>query len=103
MDINSNTTAGGDRRIRTQPMKVLITTDDYEIRGLIHIKPGGYQGRVSDLLNAKDLQYIPVTQATYRSLRDPALPPQKAWTLILRLDTIKMVIPQDGSEPPPAV
>lgn len=94
MDFKESTTGIGGK-IKTQPTKVLITTDDYEIQGLVHIKPGGYQSRVSDLLNARDLHFIPITQATYRSLRHPGEAPRQARTVIVRLDTIKMVVPED--------
>ena len=53
---------GLESKITTQAIKVMITTDVYEIEGFLHIKPGGYQSRVSDLLNAKGLQYIPITR-----------------------------------------
>ena len=85
-------------KVATSPLKVLVTTEDYEIRGLMHTRPGGYQSRISDLLNLKDLHYIPITQATYRSLRHPDEPPRKAWTLIVRLDTIRMVVPEDEAD-----
>ncbi|MEK6536030.1 MAG: hypothetical protein AABZ63_00905 [Actinomycetota bacterium] len=82
-----------DRTIQTEVIGVTITTDDYEIEGFIHIKPGGYQSRVSDLLNVKELHFIPLTQVTYHSLRRPDEPPRTSDTLIVRLDTIKMVVP----------
>ncbi len=85
--------------IQTKPIKVLITTEDYEIEGFMHIKPGGYQSRISDLLNMKELHYIPVTQATFRKLRHPDEPPRHADTLILKLDTVKMVVPLDKNRP----
>lgn len=85
--------------IQTKPIKVLITTDDYEIEGCMHIKPGGYQSRLSDLLNAKDLNYIPVTDAVFRKIRHPDEPPRRAETVILKLDTVKMVVPLDHRRP----
>lgn len=42
-----------DPTVQTQAIRVMVTTDDYEIEGFIHVKPGGYQSRVSDLLNVK--------------------------------------------------
>ena len=86
-------------KIQTEAVKVLVTTDDYEIEGYMHVKPGGYQSRISDLLNVKELHYIPITEATCRKLSDPAAPPRQVHTLILRLDTIKMVIPANGDAP----
>ncbi|GBE57650.1 hypothetical protein BMS3Abin01_00571 [bacterium BMS3Abin01] len=87
-------------QIKTKPIKVLVTTDDYEIEGFMHIKPGGYQSRVSDLLNAKELHYVPITHAVFRKLRHPDEPSRKTATLILRLDTIKMVVPLDAGDDP---
>ncbi len=87
-------------QIKTKLIKVLVTTDDYEIEGFMHIKPGGYQSRVSDLLNAKELHFVPITRAVFRKLRHPDEPCRKAATLILRLDTIKMVVPLDAGDDP---
>lgn len=86
-------------QIQTKPIKVLITTDDYEIEGCMHIKPGGYQSRISDLLNAKELHYIPVTEVVFRKIRHPDEPPRHADTVILKLDTVKMVVPLDRQQP----
>ncbi|MBE0428882.1 MAG: hypothetical protein IBX61_03310 [Thermoleophilia bacterium] len=83
-------------KIQTEPVRVWIATGDHEIDGYMHVKPGGYQSRISDVLNASDNDYIPVTEAGIRSLRNPQEQPRKADILILRLDTIKMVIPQAG-------
>lgn len=91
--------AGMGGNIQTKPIKVLITTDDYEIEGYLHIKPGGYQSRISDLLNMKELHYVPVTQAVFRKLRHPDEPPRQADTLILKLETVKMVVPLGNSHP----
>lgn len=90
--------AGVRQNIETKAVPVLITTEDYEIDGFMHIKPGGYQSRVSDILNAKGQQYLPLTNATYRSIRNPDEPVRKVETLVIRMDTIKMVAPQNGSE-----
>ena len=86
-------------RVQTEAIKVRLTTDDYEIEGFMHVKPGGYQSRISDLLNIKELHYVPVTNATYRKLGDPDAPMLHAQTLIVRLDTIKMVVPHNEQGP----
>lgn len=84
-------------QIQTKPIKVLITTDDYEIEGFMHIKPGGYQSRISDLLNAKDMHYVPITCAVFRKLRHPDEPARQADTLIIKLNTVKMVVPLENN------
>lgn len=85
-------------RIQTEAVRVIITTDDDVIEGFLHIKPGGYQSRVSDLLNAKELHFLPITNATCQSLRLPDTPPRKLPTVIIKVDAIKMVVPL-SSEP----
>ncbi len=84
-------------QVPTRAVRVLITTDDYEIEGDMHIKPGGYQSRISDLLNARDLHYLPVTSVVFRRRGAESEPPRRADTVILRRDTIKMVVPLDGT------
>lgn len=85
-------------KVPTKPIKVMITTDDYEIQGYLHIKVGGYQSRLSDLLNAKDTKFIPVTDAVYLSVTNPDGRPQQADTMIVRVDTIKAVVPDTREE-----
>jgi hypothetical protein len=80
-------------KIETHPVHVIVTTDDYEIDGYMHVKPGGYQSRISDLLNMREIHYIPITDASLRSVGLPEQPPRQAGTVIVRLDTIKMVVP----------
>lgn len=85
-------------KVETRPIQVLITTDDYEIEGHMHIKPGGYQSRISDLLNLKELHYIPVTDAVLHKLRSPDEQPRQAKTVIIKLDCIKMVVPMEDEK-----
>ena len=89
-------------QIHTQTIRVLLTTDDYEIDGLMHVRPGSYQSRVSDILNVKELHFVPLTHVTYRSLKNPNEPPRSVDTLIVRLDTIKMAVPQESWNQAPA-
>ena len=84
-------------KMETQAIKVMVITDDYEIHGKMHVKPGGYQARVSDILNHKDVRYIPITAATFKSLVRPDEDAQIAEALIVRVDTIKMVAPEKES------
>lgn len=76
----------------------MITTDDYEIQGYLHIKVGGYQSRLSDLLNAKDAKFIPITDAVYLQTHNPDGQPQHADTMIVRIDSIKAVVPYAEQE-----
>lgn len=89
-------------KIQTRPIRVLVTTDDYEIEGYMHIKPGGYQSRISDLLNMRDVHYLPITQVRFRNLHRPDEPLREVETMIVRLDTIKVVVPLDSESAPGA-
>jgi hypothetical protein len=89
-------------KIETHAIKVHVDTDDYEIEGYIHIKPGGYQSRLSDILNVKDVRFLPITCATCRNRRRPDEEPRQVKTMILRLETINMVVPVDEEGQPMA-
>jgi len=96
--INESLYCASEHKVATHAMKVSVTTDEYEIKGYIHIKPGGYQSRISDVLNAKDQKYVCLTEVTYRSLGHDEELVRQVDTLIVRLDTIKMVVPQEGED-----
>ena len=89
---------GINSKIPTNAIRVIITTDDDIIDGYLHIKPGGYQSRVSDLLNAKELRFVPITDATCQSLALPDSPPRQLSTVIIKVDTIRMVVPIANEE-----
>ena len=87
-----------DTKIPTKPVKVMISTDDYEIQGCLHIKVGAYHSRITDLLNSKDVKFIPITDALYLGVNDPEGEPAYADTMIVRIDSIKAVVPDPESE-----
>ncbi|MFA6002109.1 MAG: hypothetical protein WC828_08390 [Thermoleophilia bacterium] len=84
-----------EARFKTQPVKARILTDEYEIEGNVHIKPGHYNGRVSDILNAPEAEFIPVTQATCTSRLSEDSTPIETDCTIVQVKTIKMVFPYD--------
>ncbi len=86
-----------DARVKTQPVRAKILTDEYEIEGNVHLKPGTYQGRVSDILNAPEVEFIPVTQATCTSRNSRGSAPVKTDCTIVQVKTIRMVFPFEDS------
>jgi len=86
-----------DARAKTQPVKARIVTDEYEIEGNVHIKPGVYRGRVSDILNAPEVEFIPVTQAKCTSRASSDCEPVETDCTIVQVRTIKMVFPFEDS------
>ncbi|MCL4309442.1 MAG: DUF6812 domain-containing protein [Thermoleophilia bacterium] len=85
-----------DARVKTQPVRAKILTDEYEIEGNVHLKPGNHQGRVSDILNAPEVEFIPVTQATCTSRSSDSRPVQTDCTIV-QVKTIRMVFPFEDS------
>ena len=86
-----------DVRVKTQPVRARILTDEYEIEGNVHLKPGNYRGRVSDILNAPEIEFIPVTQAVCTSRGSSESLPVKTDCTILQVKTIRMVFPYEDS------
>ncbi len=86
-----------DVRAKTQPVRAKLITDEYEIEGNVHIKPGVYRGRVSDILNAPEVEFIPVTQATCTSRGATDSEPVETDCTIVQVRTIRMVFPFEDS------
>jgi hypothetical protein len=84
--------------VPTKPIKVLITTDLEVIQGYLHVKVGGYQSRISDLLNAKDIKFLPITDAVFLNVNNPKKEPDQVETIIVRIDSIRSVVPDSSSE-----
>lgn len=86
-----------DAKAKTLPVRARILTDEYEIEGNVHIKPGVYRGRVSDILNAPEVEFIPVTQAKCTSRASADSKPVSTDCTIVQVRTIKMVFPFEDS------
>lgn len=53
--------------VRTHPVNVRVfLRDGAMVEGKAHIKPGAYQRRVSDLLNGGKVQFVAITEASYK-------------------------------------
>lgn len=87
-----------DPKVETRPIRVMVTTNQYEIQGDLHIMAGGYQSRISDLLNRRDNKFIPITNALFLSVRDPNAEPRKADTVLVKVDCIEMIVPDTAQE-----
>lgn len=82
-----------EAKVKTQQVRAKILTDEYEIEGNVHLKPGSYRGRVSDILNAPEAEFIPVTQARCTSRNSAGSSPVSTDCTIVQVKTIKMVFP----------
>jgi hypothetical protein len=80
-----------DAKVKTHPVRARILTDEFEIDGNVHLKPGAGRGRVSDLLNAPEAEFIPVTQAKCTSRNSAGSTPVSTDCTIVQVKTIKMI------------
>jgi hypothetical protein len=85
-------------RIKTNPVRVKVYTNDFVLSGLVHTKPGGYKERVSDILNDVTSRFVVLTDVTFRPAHDETATPKGCRTMILRLEVINLLIPFDEAE-----
>ena len=79
----------------TLPVRARILTDEYDIEGNVHLKKGPYRGRVSDILNAPEIEFIPVTNAKCTSRDSAHAETMEAECTIVQVSSIKMVFPYE--------
>jgi hypothetical protein len=48
--------------------RILLETERHRIRGTVHLSRDGYRSRISDLLNASERDFLPLTDATIEQL-----------------------------------
>ncbi|MHB0915518.1 MAG: DUF6812 domain-containing protein [Thermoleophilia bacterium] len=84
-----------EAKTRTQPVRAKILTDQYEIEGNVHMKLDKLHGRVSQILDAPDVEFIPVTQATCTNRNDAGTEPVQTDCTIVQVKTIRMVFPYE--------
>lgn len=84
-----------EAKSRTQPVRAKILTDQYEIEGNVHMKLDELHGRVSQILDAPDIDFIPVTQATCTSRKADGSKPVQTDCTIVQVKTIRMVFPYE--------
>lgn len=87
-----------DPKVQTHPIRVMVSTREYEIQGNLHIMAGGYQSRISDLLNKRDCKFLPITDAIFMSIRNPNGEPRHAEAVLVKVDCIEMIVPDAQEE-----
>ena len=84
--------AEGDHlKIKTELVPVRIYTNDFEIEGNAHAKPGGYYSRVTDILNLSRVSFMPITEARYRIRTDAATEFIDAKCLVVKVENIELM------------
>lgn len=82
---------------KTNKVDVEIFTNNLKIIGFAHLRPDSYRGRLTDLLNEQNLNFLPVTDAkVFR--RDTEEIIYKTDCIALNKDLIEAVIPIDNKE-----
>ncbi len=76
----------------TNRVKVEIFTHELKVIGDAHLKPDSYRGRLTDLLNEQQLNFLPITTAkVYNRLSNELV--YKTECIALNKDLIEAVIP----------
>lgn len=78
-------------KVRTEPIRVRIFTPDFEIEGQAHAKPGGYAGRVTDVLNMSKVYFMPITDARYRARGAKASDFTDSECIVIRVSSIEIL------------
>lgn len=89
----------------TRPVPVKIFTANNVVTGHVHVPATGYRGRVSDLLNTEDFEFLPVTDANLFT-HDGNGPIASEDCVIINKHIIHSVIPigegaEEGARPRP--
>lgn len=83
-----------DLRKKTNKVEVEIFTSNFKIIGFAHIKPESYRGRLTDLLNEQNLNFLPITKAKAFDHQKNELV-YKSECIAINKDLIEAVIPID--------
>ena len=73
--------------------RILLETERHRIRGTVHLSRDGYRSRISDLLNASERDFLPLTDATVEPLAGGA--PQTHGFLAVQRSHVVFVVPLD--------
>ncbi|MEA2177845.1 MAG: hypothetical protein QOG77_1142 [Solirubrobacteraceae bacterium] len=74
--------------------RILLETERHRIRGTVHLSRDGYRSRVSDLLNASERDFLPLTDATVEQLDGGEGPQAHAFMAVQRSHVV-FVVPLD--------
>ncbi len=77
---------------KTRKLKVEVNTSNSRVVGYAHLLKDFYRGRLTDFLNLKDVQFIPITEAEiYR--KDTGELVTKAECIVLNKDFVVSILP----------
>ena len=76
---------------KTNRILVKIYTADFVIQGNVHLKLGGYQERISDLLNLGKMKYLPVTEVKYNFRSKKNGEQVESTCVIINVDSIEVI------------
>lgn len=77
----------------TVPVEVFILTQDYDVKGTVHVSKYTNSNReLTDLLNNNERRFLAVTDAEIMS-KNPNVPPRKYNFIEIHIDSILLVHP----------
>jgi len=78
-------------RVKTEPIPVRIFTAGFELEGKAHARPGGYTGRVTDILNMSKISFLPITDVRYRSRAADVDEVYESDCVVVRVENIEVL------------
>ena len=74
--------------------RILLETERHRIQGTVHLSRDGYRSRISDLLNASERDFLPLTDATVEPLAGGG-PAETHGFLAVQRSHVVLVVPLD--------
>jgi hypothetical protein len=83
-----------DSDVEHRRQRILLETERHRIRGTVHLSRDGYRSRITDLLNASERDFLPLTDATVEALDGGEGPQTHAFMAVQRSHVV-FVVPLD--------
>lgn len=84
------------RRVDLRREKVVVEIERYRIEGALHLPAEGYRSRLSDYMNQREAEFLPMTDCTVTTV-ETATERQVPFLLVARRH-VRMIAPADAAE-----
>jgi hypothetical protein len=98
--LNTREHPADDSGVEHRRQRILLETARHRIRGTVHLSRDGYRSRISDLLNASERDFLPLTDATVEPLDGGEGPQAHAFLAVQRSHVVFVVPLEPGAVEP---
>jgi hypothetical protein len=81
--------------MESKTQRIILETSRHRISGELTMPKEGYRSRISDFLNRSDLDFIPLSNASIRDLRDEHAPPIERDFIAVAASHVHLAYPDD--------